>query len=764
MAYGVKYRLEFEDVLGNDKKIEILKNNYTGSVLPLVCTSNPVVIKWESDNEFYKPIIGSTCTINLFVTDSVQYDNFYAFDENEYQVKIFYKDTSNNYQIYWIGFIVADTFKQAVTTTPYQIQLKAFDGLGLLDGKNVTIKSGDLVRGDYSENDGSDLAPEPTNTLARNIADCLTQTNLSLSIFTFLGDADFLDTINGSRVLKFDENFNPLDCKTYLESILFNLNCRIFQSYGRWYILDNSLYQDNYNITNYLSIGSNRRAAATKYLQENKTETVTYRVYRSDGSLFGNGSDGGETILNSAINKDVLINFQSDVEQLNNDLIVEYLPPAKTFKHELDQVQAEKYNKELIQDPSFEVPKDDIGTAGSNVWDVNADVPSYSGAIGEYEYVSSGSKSLRSNETINSGGINQIIFNQNNHFCASSITSDSIVTRPIMSTLEDITFTFKVYVDGSLSTTAFGGLDFKWILHGQQSTNDNEDKTWDDANSQWSNQTIFNTFEVTEFNKWVTKSVTFQPFNKRNIYRTTWYAPVTNSGVTLNYYYFDDISILRSIDNNKTISRTLTTNTNVKKLSYRNMRLFSYLSYKGQGDILELNLQNQLNDFRTHVPRYEGTLYKLGTQPMSMKNKIWVNYAPVFLKGISDVGGGQESNRLYTSSSISGVSVGDFVTGVAAGSQISTTLKVTQKVAATGSKSAYIVLDNDIQYAINDIVAITKYNALISPVSSLYSSHEPVACIVDGMEYNVKQNTYKVKMHVPNQDDDISNTLQIKTK
>ena len=84
-------------------------------------------------------------------------------------------------------------------------------------------------------------------------------------------------------------------------------------------------------------------------------------------------------------------------------------------------------------------------------------------------------------------------------------------------------------------------------------------------------------------------------------------------------------------------------------------------------------------------------------------------------------------------------------------------------MAATGSKSAYIVLDNDIQYAINDIVAITKYNALISPVSSLYSSHEPVACIVDGMEYNVKQNTYKVKMHVPNQDDDITNTLQVKT-
>ena len=30
MAYGVKYRLEFSDVLGYGKKVEILKKDYTG--------------------------------------------------------------------------------------------------------------------------------------------------------------------------------------------------------------------------------------------------------------------------------------------------------------------------------------------------------------------------------------------------------------------------------------------------------------------------------------------------------------------------------------------------------------------------------------------------------------------------------------------------------------------------------------------------------------------------------------------------------------
>ena len=52
MAYGVKYRLEFSDVNEKDKKIEILKNNYNGSVLPLIGTNDPCVITWESDDDF----------------------------------------------------------------------------------------------------------------------------------------------------------------------------------------------------------------------------------------------------------------------------------------------------------------------------------------------------------------------------------------------------------------------------------------------------------------------------------------------------------------------------------------------------------------------------------------------------------------------------------------------------------------------------------------------------------------------------------------
>ena len=134
MAYGVKFRLEFSDVLGNGKKIEILQDGYTGSVLDLVGTDDPLEITWDQDDNFYNPIIGSTCQINLFVTDDTNYDDFYDADEREYKIKISYKDSLDAYQTYWEGWLLVDQFQESVTTTPFQIALRGYDGLGSLNG------------------------------------------------------------------------------------------------------------------------------------------------------------------------------------------------------------------------------------------------------------------------------------------------------------------------------------------------------------------------------------------------------------------------------------------------------------------------------------------------------------------------------------------------------------------------------------------------------------------------------------------------------
>ena len=78
MAYGVKYRLEFSDVLTFGKRVEILKKNYTGIVNDMIGQAEPVVIRWNANDDYYNsPIVGSVCSLNLFTTDDVSYDNFY---------------------------------------------------------------------------------------------------------------------------------------------------------------------------------------------------------------------------------------------------------------------------------------------------------------------------------------------------------------------------------------------------------------------------------------------------------------------------------------------------------------------------------------------------------------------------------------------------------------------------------------------------------------------------------------------------------------
>jgi len=134
MAYGVKYRLNFDDIKGNKRKVEIFKNGYTGSVLPMIGTGEPVEIEWKAEEDLYEPLIGSMCTLNLLVTDDVTYDDFYLYDEREYKVVIYYESSAGNWATYWSGWVVNDLYSQALVSTPYSLSITATDNLGQLDG------------------------------------------------------------------------------------------------------------------------------------------------------------------------------------------------------------------------------------------------------------------------------------------------------------------------------------------------------------------------------------------------------------------------------------------------------------------------------------------------------------------------------------------------------------------------------------------------------------------------------------------------------
>ena len=305
MAYGVKYRLEFSDVLGYGKKVEILKKDYTGDVLPMVGTDEPVVVKWNSKNDFYSPIIGSRCQLNLMVTDTVQYDDFYKFDEREYKVKVsfsksksqafadritedegfyeslecideflgqfytlstYYEQRVQNddgfvesldcisksindekfpiWETYWIGWLVVDRFKEQMVSAPYKVSFNAYDGLGSLSDYDAPLSANDDVDEsaaiyDYEriklilDNLDLDLDVYYINDLTQRTS---TLNIPPVSIYTkFPGQK----TIPNYK-FELTDNLDLFTAKEQLEFLLKTYNMRIYQSLGKWFIVENS--------------------------------------------------------------------------------------------------------------------------------------------------------------------------------------------------------------------------------------------------------------------------------------------------------------------------------------------------------------------------------------------------------------------------------------------------------------------------------------------------------------------------------------------
>jgi len=345
MAYGVKFRLEFSDDLENGKKIEILKDGYTGTVYDLIGTSDPVQISWDQDDNFYDPIIGSTCQINLFVTDTTNYDDFYIADEREYKIKISYKDSSNNYQTYWQGWLLVDQFQEAVTTTPYPITLRGYDALGSLDGftQPLTTSGGNQLSGVFMV----------------FIHEILENINLGFDIYVS-NDIKKDGAISGYNIFDqascgadsfFSDGVDPKNCKEVLEQILKFTNSRIFQSYGRWYIINNSSYSEqsvkdsSASTANGGTIPTGIRAAETASLQANNDEDIKYDIYNSDG------------VYQSTSTIDVLSIVPSDLQPIGNNLTKEYLRPLKEYVQSVNM--AGFFSTNIINNSGFE-----FGTSG----------------------------------------------------------------------------------------------------------------------------------------------------------------------------------------------------------------------------------------------------------------------------------------------------------------------------------------------------------------------------------------------------------------
>ena len=615
MAYGVKYRLEFSDDLENGKKIEILKNNYSGSVLPIVAGADPCVISWQGDDNFYNPIIGSQCTLNFFVTDSVSYDNFHEFDEREYQVKISYKDSSNNYQTYWIGWLVVDQFKEAVTTKPFPITLTAFDGLGTLDAFDMFLDQ------------------TSAGSVNARLWIVYALLNLDLELDIYISQDIFIrnpgstvktiyDVMNINPYALQKDKYNINTAKHVLEQVLKITNARIFQSFGRWYIINNSSYSAQSIKTASAStaqggtIPTGIRAAEAASLVANGTESIKFDIHNYLGSY------------QSTVTVDMLKQVPSQLLPIENSLTKEYLRPLNEFNitHETSQ---------YLETNTF------VNSGFEN------------GLANWTTYSTSG--------TTSPGALSTDFAKQGNQsFKNSQFQGVETGTRKTLTKNADVYNSahlgHKLNVNAYFDTNSgFGAVSFRFLLKvTEQGPGATQVKYWNNSNETWQNSSIVNIQDIDSVNAWDKFTYDLGTFPITGQLELDLYEPYVQNSGGLNAIYYDNIDLIfdRKVGTKREpffakidgfeYKRVRTTGSNLTGVleladlqlssnNYNNIGITNAIRPRDDNANFEKPIdqiisQQVINDYRQNLVRYEGKLYNLLNDPFGLNNKVWINF------------------------------------------------------------------------------------------------------------------------------------------
>ena len=674
MAYGVKYRLEFSDVLGNGKKVEILQDGYTGDVLPMIGTGNPVKITWDEDDDFYEPIIGSSCTLNLMVTDDVQYDNFWEADEFEYKVIIYYAEKKvdefvnrveqfatsgngrievpeciesnfsqeitistefrqrvqedggivdklscigevitdsvlKNYEVFWQGFLYVDGFQESFGSKPFPLTLKALDGLGTLNaydppiiGTNAPQASGVYIyipftRGEY------DHTMQILNNLNLEM-DLYWQGEDQWNTSTNLPKRYWVDGVN------LDEDYNIYNSKEILNKILRQSNSRIFQAFGRWYVVKNSTYLDSVFKDQYYD-----RSVFQTALSNGQNEIIDFQVFRWESYTSGITYDA--TVYKGKSDHNVTRQIKSDLQPLNNDMVAEYLPPLKKVMINTDLETLNKYKRIHFLSPSFE-------------WG-NTDYSIPYGSVDTHDVISNGNKSYKLTNYVTSTGTK-----------TKAIDLGGNTSYGLLYTVRNgpIKAGFKYYFE-STNTSPNYKLYYVFKLWGTPSAGggtytatywDNEDQT------ALNSSIVYNEIEINDaqyLNSWQEFELNIPDdisiLKQNGKLELEIYFPYISSSTGYSAMYIDNVIIYQDRGFQKGILLDADLGKNSGVYDYELLPNESWRFYVGGelGD-LQNNAQEILNDYRSFVPRYEGTFYNNNSKPITPLAKPYINFGDEF--------------------------------------------------------------------------------------------------------------------------------------
>lgn len=246
--FKVKYILPFLNNLKEFYEIYIELSGYAGSPIELTGTDTALTIQCTSgDENKLEPILGTEALIGIWVTKDtpLSLDDLIATQDNEIRVTV-YRDEDYSKFVFQ-GFIVVEDNSEPFLDRPYEINIRALDGLGLLKGVDLVDTTGLKFSGNFSVLSWiAQILYKTDQTLNLRVYFNIFETSFNQAVGAL--EQTFLNSITFSEGDSFNVNSSDPtvdiaattadDCYTALEKIVRCFRCRLFQEEGVWNLVN----------------------------------------------------------------------------------------------------------------------------------------------------------------------------------------------------------------------------------------------------------------------------------------------------------------------------------------------------------------------------------------------------------------------------------------------------------------------------------------------------------------------------------------------
>lgn len=195
IPYGVKYRLEFVDVMegsGLHHRIDIEERGYEGDIEEICGGGSPFVIRYNGDaNDPSKVIIPAEVTFSLKSETPGKFAELFGPDDRKFRIVDY---VNHDTQPFFIGFNISEFYEEPYIHEPFDVEITATCGIKELDNYPFVDENGNKFKGDLR--------------VIEIISGILKHTGLELSIRSAVNIFDVNMIKNGLADLLFFSDFS----------------------------------------------------------------------------------------------------------------------------------------------------------------------------------------------------------------------------------------------------------------------------------------------------------------------------------------------------------------------------------------------------------------------------------------------------------------------------------------------------------------------------------------------------------------------------